>query len=526
LFTSRIEAHAVPLPSIQEELLMLRWSVPLVCFVVGGVATGFVARPMLEGKAAAPAAAVPAEMTSYRDVVKKVLPAVVSIEAHARPTPHVKRKPSTQEEPRTPEEFRKFFKDFDLKPFEMPETPDETPHGAFGSGFLVSPKGVILTNNHVVEGADQVTVTLKDGRTFKSTAIKTDPKTDLAIVRIDAQTPLPYLEMGDSDAMEIGDRVLAVGAPFGLTGTVTAGIVSAKGRSLHMNMYEDFLQTDAAINPGNSGGPLVNLEGQVIGIDSAIKSRSGGFQGIGLAIPSNMAKDVMEQLLENGVVHRGYFGVQIKNLDPEVAARLGVTAAGGVLVGGVFDGSPAAKAGIKEGDVITQLGGKPVLNSHDLQSAVAHLTVGKEVDVTVVRDGKPQTLHVAIAEQPKEFGTARVPSPAEKPRSEKQSLSLDKVGLEVTDATPDQAQELGFKGAVKGVLVTRVDPDSPAAEAGLHRGLLIVKADRKPVTSAEQFRSAVEKANTSRGLLLQVRAPEEGTNFVLLKVKPEQAATK
>jgi serine protease Do len=504
--------------------------------VAGGVIGGLLTQPFLRGQpAAGPVTAPPAvvkELTSYRDIVKKVLPAVVSIETRARPLARAKADPDNRpsDRPRSPEDLRKFFQDqpfqspedlrkffeqFQDQPFDNPE--EEGPQHAFGSGFVVNPQGVILTNFHVVKGADQVEVTLKDGRKFLSRDIKGDAKTDLAVVRIDAKEPLPYLELGDSDAMEIGDRVLAVGAPFGLTGSVTHGIISAKGRHLHMNMYEDFLQTDAAINPGNSGGPLIDLEGKVIGINSVIKSRSGGFQGVGLAISSNMARDVMEQLLKNGVVRRGYLGVQIKDLEPEVAARLGA-AKGGVLVSQVFPGSPAAKAGLHGGDVLTALAGKPVQDSQDLQRAVAALPLTSPVDVNVVRDGKPLTLHVTVEEQPQTFGMADESVPESPHHTRKNSVRLDKIGVEVTDATPEQLQQAGFAGKGTGVLVTKVDPDGPAADAGLRRGMLIAKADQKPVTSAAAVRDVFTRATPERGVLLEVQTPQGGISYVLLKV--------
>jgi serine protease Do len=323
--------------------------------------------------------------------------------------------------------------------------------------------------------------------------------------------------------MEIGDRVLAVGAPFGLDGSVTAGIISAKGRSLHMNMYEDFLQTDAAINPGNSGGPLVNLEGRVIGIDSAIKSRSGGFQGVGLAISSNLAKNIMEQLLKTGAVHRGYLGVQIKDVvDADLAKKLGVPSQGGVQVTQVFDGSPAAKAGLKDGDVIVGLAGKPVTESRGLQTVVAGLELNKPVDLAVIRDGKEKTLQVTVQEQPGDFGTARVPASKE-PKREKGSISLDKLGLEVTDLTPDLADELGYKDSVTGALITGVDRRSPAASAGLRQGMVISKVEKQPVKSAEDLRKQVDKAALDQGVLLQVRTPQGGSSYVLVKATAEKS---
>lgn len=389
------------------------------CLVAGILSSTIVGASFLKGQIQTPPA-VPREMTSYRDVVKKVLPAVVSIEQRFKPVGHRKSSGNRKQ----PQELHKFFKEFSLPDFphgqfpqelhkffeDMSNLPDSVPevprrHG-FGSGFLIDPHGVIVTNHHVVDGADEVLVELRDGRKFTSTDILTDPKTDLAIVRVQSKEPLSYLKFGDSGKMEIGDRVLAVGAPFGLTGTVTSGIVSAKGRNLHLNMYEDFLQTDAAINPGNSGGPLVNLNGEVVGVNAAIKSRSGGFQGVGLAIASNMAKSITEQLLKDGAVHRGYLGVQIKDLKAEVAARLGLGKKKAVLAAKVFAGSPAAKAGLKDGDILMALAGKSVKTGRELQRIVAGLPLNQPVSVAVVRDGERKELKVTIEEQPAEFGVA------------------------------------------------------------------------------------------------------------------------
>ncbi len=391
---------------------------------------------------------------SYRAIVKKVLPAVVSIESHAKHTIKAKQpraKPPTDKEfPQSPEELRKFFEQM------QPGDNDDDDGGdgtlGFGSGFIVDPKGVVMTNFHVVDGADEVTVELNDGRKFTSKDIKSDSKTDLAIVRIHAKDPLPFLEFGDSDAMEIGDRVLAVGAPFGLTGTVTSGIISAKGRNLRMNMYEDFLQTDAAINPGNSGGPLIDMEGKVIGINSAIKSRSGGFQGIGLAIASNLVKNIETSLLKDGSVHRGYLGVGIDEVDnEELANHLGVKTGHGVIVTQVFPDAPAAKAGLKEGDVITALGGKPVKDMRSLQGAVAVLPKGKPVELSVIHDGKPETLSVTIDEQPPSFGSTKAPR-SRLPETVKNTISIDKIGAEAADLTPKLAEGLGYSETTKGSL--------------------------------------------------------------------------
>jgi serine protease Do len=321
------------------------------------------------------------ELTSYRDIVKKIVPAVVSIETKAK----LKVRPAQR----------------GVIPMEA-QLPNGIPLG-FGSGLIVDPNGVVLTNYHVVEGADTVDVNLPDGRKFTSSDIKLDRKTDLAIIRFKSDRPLPYLEFANSDEMEVGDRVLAVGAPFGLTSSVTHGIISAKSRSLRLNQYEDFLQTDAAINPGNSGGPLVNLEGKVIGINSAIKSRSGGFQGVGLAISSNLARSIMKQLLEVGSVKRAYLGVSISDVDDRAAKRLNIPQSG-VIVTGVVEGSPAGKGGLKQGDVILRIDGKEIKDGQSLSRIIATLPVNAPSQVAILRSNTPMILPIVMEEQPEEFG--------------------------------------------------------------------------------------------------------------------------
>jgi serine protease Do len=501
------------------------------CLIVVLLLGGVIGHSLLQGQVSGPAAGprepaqqvhapvatgVPRELASYRDIVKQVLPAVVSVEARAKAVAEKPAKGPRRRMPldnsQIPEEFRRFFEDFGQVPFDM----EPQPHAGLGSGFIVDPTGIIVTNNHVVDGADQVVITLQDGRKLTSRDVKTDPKTDVAIVRVQSKERLPYLELGDSSAMEIGDRVLALGAPFGLTGTVTSGIISSKGRNLRMNMYEDFLQTDAAINPGNSGGPLVNLEGKVIGINSVIKSRSGGFQGVGLAISSNLVRNVMEQLIKHGVVRRGYLGVQIKDItDRDLAARLGVEKSGGVLVTQVYDNSPARKAGLKDGDVVTTLGGKQLRDGHDLQMTVAGLPLGKPVELNIIREGKPQKLEVTIEEQPQSFGLAegrlqRVP------RHTEEGVSISKIGVEVTDVTAEVAEKMGLKEN-EGALILTVTPGSLADGAGLDSGMVITRVDKQPVKSAESLRDAVARASLATGVLLQVKSQQGGTNYVLLR---------
>ncbi len=518
---------------------MSRWFVMLTSLAVGGLVGAVGAGSYLHGqpgKAPPPVNATPPavakELPSYRDIVKKVLPAVVSIEMQSHPAAHVKpnAKPNAkQKQPfqlpddmQIPEELRKQFEN--AIPFNFDEEMPEQPVHGFGSGFLIDPKGVILTNNHVVNGADQVEVTLADGRRFTSKDIKKDPKTDLAVVRIHANDPLPYLELGNSDGMEIGDRVLAVGAPFGLVGSVTSGIISGKGRTLDSSKYEDFIQTDAAINPGNSGGPLISLEGKVIGINTAIKTRTGGFQGIGLAIPSNMAKFVADQLVKTGTVRRAYLGVQIKNLtDRDLAAHLGVKGQGGVLVASVMPNTPAAKAGLQAGDVIVALNGKPVRDMQEFQNEIASSPIDKDVSLGVVREGKEQTLHVRVELMPQDYAVAK--APAQKPAEEKlHTVKVDKAGMELADLTPRLADELGYAKGTKGVFVAKVNADGPAAAAGLARGMLITRVDRQPVTSAQRASEKLEHTAMDKGVLLQVESPSGGMGYVLLKAAAETEA--
>ena len=442
------------------------------------------------------------DLPSYRDVVKRVLPAVVSIEAHSK-TKVTSGFQTPFNMPGLPDELRKEFERFQKK------SPEMHPGRAFGSGLIVDANGVILTNDHVIRGADEVEVLLQDGRKFTSRDIKRDPRTDLAIVRIQAKG-LPFLKLGDSDAMEIGDRVLAIGAPLGMTGTVTSGIISAKGRDIHMNMYEDFLQTDAAINPGNSGGPLVNLAGEVVGINSAIKSGTGGFQGIGLAISSNLAKNVMDQLQNKGAVQRGYLGVQIQPLDPEVAKRLGLGEKTGVVIAKVGPGTPAAKAGLQDGDILLEFAGQAVKDPRSLQRLVAGQAMGKNVELTVYRDGANKTLTLTVENQPEAFGITTSPS------AEPGLTTFGKIGVKVTDLTSKRAKELGFPEESR-VLITDVDPESAAGRAGLRSGMLILQVDGKPVKTVAEVQTAFDKSSLAKGYLLQVRSPQGGTMYVLVK---------
>lgn len=450
--------------------------------------------------------AIVKDLPSYRDVVKRVLPSVVSIEAKTSAKTATAKRPAManpfENMPGLPDELRKHFE----------RSPQQTPpHGrAFGSGFVVDPSGVILTNEHVVRGADEVEVKFPDGRKFTSRDIVRDAKTDLAIVRIQSKEPLPALALADSEACEVGDRVLAIGAPLGMTGSVTSGIVSAKKRDIHMNAYEDFIQTDAAINPGNSGGPLVNLAGDVIGINSAIKSATGGFQGIGLAISSNLVKSIKEQLCTRGTVQRGYLGVQLSPLEADVAAKLGVTGKEGVAIAKVTPGSPAAKCGLQDGDIVTEIAGQPVKDSRQMQQLVANLPIGKATELVVMRDGARMVLSLTVAEQPTDFG-----SPTASPETGR--TNLEKFGMSVTNVTAEAAKEFGFAETPEGVLIADVAPDGIAAAAGLKAGVLVQKVDGGRVKTVAELQKAMEAGSLEKGVLLQVKSPQAGTAYVLLK---------
>jgi len=481
---------------------MKRWTIPLFALLLG---LGFGSYLITTHSLGQPAdnarpQVIPPELTSYRDIVKRVLPAVVSIDAKSRGAIGLKRPGG------------------DGPLDEFGPAPDAGPARlGFGSGFFVDAAGTVVTNFHVVEGADQVVVMLGDNRKFTSRDIRSDRRTDLAVIKLDLKgARVPFLMFGDSNEMEIGDRVLAVGAPFGLTGSVTHGIVSAKGRSgLNMNMYEDFLQTDAAVNPGNSGGPLVNLSGQVVGINAAIKSQSGGFQGVGLAVASNLAQQVVRALRTDGVVRRGYLGVQIRDLNPDVAIRLGLREVG-VVVSEVFDKTPASKAGLRPGDVVTTINGKNVKDGRTLQSLVAQLPVGKACEFAVVRDGKAMTVQVTVEEQPAQFGPSVVPAPRA-PRPGQGTIGVGKVGVELADMNDGLAEDYGFRPGTQGAVITRIEAESPAAAADLRAGVIIVKIDNQRVTNAQAARQLLETGSLARGVLLQVLSPQGGLNFVLLK---------
>jgi len=454
---------------------------------------------------------------AFRHAAEHATPSVVVVRSESKPqkAPARGQQQRGGENPFKGTPFEDFFRDglpegFD---FHGPGGGGGMPgRSGVGSGVIVDASGIVLTNNHVVEGADEVTVELPDGREFKAVEIKTDPESDLAVVKLGDARDLPTAKLGDSDKLDIGDWVIAIGNPFELETTVSAGIISGKGRELGSIRRAKFLQTDAAINPGNSGGPLVNLAGEVVGINTAIASNSGGYQGIGFAIPINLAKWVSEQLIAKGSVERGYLGVSISPLNKDMATKLGIKDRKGALVTEVMSDTPAAEAGVQELDVITDFDGQPVDGPRSLQEVVERSGIGKQHKVAVLRNGKPLVLSVSVKPLPDKVakrgggGLKKGPGVAETYYSED-------FGVEVRDKS--SMAEDAYEG-FEGVVVDRVDPDGIAAEAGLGPGVLIRKIGQKPVTTVGEFAEALEKESAEDGVLLQVRTPR-GNSIVLLK---------
>ncbi|HWY77845.1 MAG TPA: DegQ family serine endoprotease [Verrucomicrobiae bacterium] len=440
--------------------------------------------------------------TSFAPVIKRVTPSVVKV--------YVTTKAKTLSPQEMPfggannDFFRRFFGDqFNSDDGgRMLKTPPQ--HG-LGSGVIIDKDGYILTNNHVVQDADNIRVALNDGREFTAKVVGRDPKTDIAILKIDAKN-LPFVTIADSDKIEVGDLCLAIGNPFGVGQTVTMGIVSATGRGGLGTDYEDYIQTDAAINPGNSGGALVDAEGRLIGINTAILSRSGGYQGIGFAVPINMARSVMTSLLTNGRVVRGYMGVLIQDVTPELAREFKMGDDHGALVGDVTPRSPADKAGFKSGDVITDFNHKPVTDSRHLKLTVAETAPGSTVPVKILRDGKPMTLDVTVKELPGEQ-VAKAESSEVNPND-----ALD--GVTVGDIDRGSRQQFGMPVNAKGALVTNVNQDSAAFEAGLRPGDVIEEINRKPVQNADDAVKLSENIK-DKTILLKVWS-KGGSHYVVV----------
>lgn len=446
-----------------------------------------------------PVAAKTADRLSqlFRAVAKEMRPAVVSIRSTSTIQPAARAIPPQLKN--LPKEFRGFFDDDAFgKLFENQPNRSYRRQGT-GTGVIVSSEGHIVTNNHVVRGADEVKVTLADKRTFVARVVGTDPKTDVAVLKIKAKG-LAHAKLGNSDAMDVGDWVLAIGSPFGLNQTVTAGIVSAKGReNVGITDYEDFIQTDAAINPGNSGGPLVNLRGEVIGINTAIASRSGGSMGVGFAIPSNMVRRIKDSILMHGRVERGRIGAAIQDLNAALARSFGFKLNGsGVLVGDVVAGGPAEKAGLKAGDIVLEIDGRPMRSAAKLRNTVAATTPGTTIRLKIFRNGERRELPVKVGRLEEQAIAKRA---VEEPAVEQS----DDLGLTLRDLTPELSRKLGLGEADQGAVVTRVEPNSIAADASIRTGDLIVSVDGQAVQDVAAFRAAMKKQDLSRGIRMQIK---------------------
>jgi serine protease Do len=442
---------------------------------------------------------------AFRGVAKKVSPAVVFIQVEqevAQEGPAQSFSPFGS--PFDDEFFRHFFGG--APQFQRPrQAPQKRRSVGQGSGFIISSDGYILTNNHVVEKADKVRVKTQDGREYTAKVVGADPPSDLAVIKIE-ESDLPFLRLGDSDKLEVGDWVLAVGNPFGLSHTLTAGIVSAKGRSgIGLNDYENFIQTDAAINPGNSGGPLVNLDGEAVGINTAIFSRSGGYMGIGFAIPVNMARQIRDQLIERGEVTRGRLGVYIQDLTKELARSFGLEDEQGILVSQVIEGSPAEKAGLERGDIIQRLDGNKVDKGAEVRNRIALTAPGSKIKLDIVRDGKPMQITATIGKLESDGGGPAADT-GEMPR----------LGLKLRALTPELAERLGYREE-QGVLVDAVDPESPAGYAGIERGDLIQEIDRLPVADPDEAHRILAAGGGKIHLLLIRHG--EATRYLTLKIE-------
>ncbi|MEM9588610.1 MAG: Do family serine endopeptidase [Planctomycetota bacterium] len=455
--------------------------------------------------------------TAFRTVANRLLPSVVAIENRPATKPR-------QEMAQLPRQFgsnpfkgtplEDMFRDFERRG--IPNTPRRgipSPSAGIGSGVIIDSSGIILTNNHVVQGGGEVKVRTHDGREFIASEVLTDPKSDLAVVKIDDASDFVAATLGDSDQTEIGDWVMALGQPFGLESTVTAGIISAKHRGLGIARRENFLQTDAAINPGNSGGPLVNLRGEVIGINTAIHSRSGGNNGVGFAVPSNLARWVSNQLRSGGSVRRAYLGIGIQPVDQDLAKQLSVKPRSGVVVTDVYPNTPAAKSGLQSGDLIIRFDDREVTSPRTLQLAVERTEIGSRVPLVVMRDGKRQTLTFRSAEQPEDFDRLT----RKKPSAPSQE-AFNELGLEVTELDAEIAAQLGLQTGSSGVLIESVARGGLASIAGLQSGMVISEVNRKRVTTVDEFAAATEsfREGSERSLLLLVRSAE-GSRFLVLK---------
>ena len=459
-------------------------------------------------------------MHQIADLAEKLLPGVVNISSSQT----VKTEGRGMEMPAFPpgSPFEQFFKDFMER---NQRQPGQRPGGnqpqrkaqSLGSGFIIDPSGIVITNNHVIDGADEITVILQDNTSLKAKLVGRDERTDIAVLKVESDKPLPAVAFGDSDKSRVGDWVLAIGNPFGLGGSVTAGIVSARGRNIDQGPYDNFIQTDAAINKGNSGGPLFNMDGEVIGINTAIYSPSGGSIGIGFSIPSNMARNVVAQLRDFGKARRGWLGVRIQQVSPDLAESVGLKDAAGAMVAGVNDDGPADRAKLKSGDIILKFNGQAVKEMRNLPLIVAQTEIGKAVPLTIWRDGKEVTLKVTVGELPDDQKQAA--GPERKPPGK--ATELAGLGVKLAELTDDLRGKYQIGADQKGVVITEVEAGTPAAERGLKAGDVIVEVAQEEVKTPADVSERIEKARkASRKSVLMLVQSGDSPRFIPLPVTP------
>jgi len=448
--------------------------------------------------------------SSFAPIIERVGPAVVNIQVESA----VQRGGETTN-PEIPEFFKRFFGEDFAKRYGMP-APEGTPRHAqgIGSGFIVDPAGFVVTNNHVAGKADKITVTLAGGEQYDAKLIGSDPKTDLALIKIDADRTFPHVSWGSSGQVRVGDWVVAVGSPFGLGNTVTAGIVSARGRSIGAGPYDDFLQIDASINRGNSGGPTFNMNGEVVGVNTAIYSPNGGSIGIGFAIPADLAKSVIAQIKEHGKVERGWLGVQIQGVSEDIASGLGMEGTKGALVSRVFENSPAAKAGVKQGDVVVAVDGQAIDKVRDLAIRIAAMNAGTRAEIEVWRDGDIRTIPVEVARMPENEQMAAVES------GPSRTLVREDLGLRLSALDAEARQRLSLPREATGVLVTAVEAGGVAASKGMRPGDVIISIGNGKVSSPDEVAKAVDQARSGdRKAILMLVAREGQELFVALPLE-------
>jgi len=490
-------------------------------FVVPAAIPAFVARPA-QARAAG---------DSFADLAAQLLPAVVNISSTQKADVRADRN-AGPEVPQFPpgSPFEQFFRDFldRNRPGQQgrrgpggPQQGPQGPHGdgegavSLGSGFIIDSAGYIVTNNHVIDGADKISVTLQDNTTLKATLVGKDDKADLALLKVESDKPLKFVPFGDSDTGRVGDWVLAIGNPFGLGGSVTAGIVSARGRDIRQGPYDDFIQTDAAINRGNSGGPLFNMNGEVIGINTAIYSPSGGSVGIGFSVPSNMAKAVVQQLRKYGRARRGWLGVNIQQVTPDIAESLGLKDSSGALVARVTDDGPAAKANIHNGDVILRFNSQDVKEMKTLPRIVAETVIGKDVPVIVWRDGKEVTVQAQVGELPDSPQQVASNTPATPPPPANRNTEISGLGARLSSITDEMRDKFKIGADQKGVVVTDVSPDGAAAGRGLKPGDVIVEVQQEPVSSPADVQERMDRyRKQNRKTVLMLVQSGEGLRWV------------